>query len=569
MVSNRLGGEGSADQPSAAGALHHRLAGLVGFLGGPAGAPLRSHIPEPVLIVIDTSNVLMEFYQTGERLYGAFHEIHISAGTLTAKLGASLSLIKSQSGRLLPEVARVPLRVILDLLDGLLAVWKGGDGASAEARVRLIERTITQFERAVRDPGLARVLPENARAGVSQALRSCQMLTGQLGALLSVHEHGSFAEFLQALLREGGPAAWLPQFLQPVLELARLLSNVAEQFEPSNLPAYPADASVPEQLGWLAHALQDPERIEGLLKHVPPETRSMVRTGSVLLQKMCAGPQGNALPARAQWLLSLIRSAEMRELLALGGVSPDEWMNGFVDTALARELFKGFIEATRADSALASVQVALMPLANFKVIARAGAAVVWHALGCAPCFGVERVLQGLLGQMKIEDSWQATVNTLLSDVAQDVEAIKGIIEDIHGIGTEIVARLPLMLSHVDRTDVTRPEDKLLAERVGELRRRLRERAEALGDSPNLADLRSGLVALRKTFGEIREIARDAEVTDDIRLLIEATKNLYAPILESFSETHLSHALTAIRRFPAQPGKWRLRNRVPGCVFRRT
>ncbi|MDR5761976.1 hypothetical protein [Caballeronia sp. LZ035] len=557
VVSNRLGGDGSADQPSAAGALHHRLAALVGFLGGPAGAPLRSHIPEPVLIVIDTSNVLMEQYQTGERLYGSLHEIHNSAGTLTARLGASASLIRNQSGRLLPEVARVPLMIIADLLDGLLQSWKGGDRSSAEARVRLIERAITQLERAARDPGLARVLPESARTGVSQALRSCQMLTGHLGALLSAHEHSSFTEFLQALLREDGPAAWLPQSLQPVLEWARMLSNVAEQFKPSNLPAYSADASVPEQLGWLAHAMQDPDRIDVLLKHVSPEMRSMLRTASVLLQKTWAGPQGDALPAQAQWLLSLVQSAEMRELLALGGVSQDEWMTGFVDTALAQELFKGFIEATRADSVLASVQVALVPLAKFKVIASASAAVVWHALGYAPLFGVERVLQGLLGQVTIEDSWQATVNKLLSGMAQDVAAVKGIIAEIHGIGMEIAARWPLMLSHADRTDVTRSNDKRLAERVGDLRRRIRERAETLGASPNLADLRGSLVALRETFGEIRKIARDVEVTDDIRLLIEATRDLCPLLLESFSETHFSHALTAIRRFPAQPesGDW--------------
>lgn len=557
VVSNRLGGDGSADEPSAAGSLHHRLAALVGFLGGPAGAPLRSHIPEPVLIVIDTANVLMQQYQTAERLHGAFHEIHNSADTLTAKLGASSSLIRSQAGRLLPEAARTPLMAIAELLDGLLASWRGSDGSSAESRVRSIERAITQLERAARDPGLARVLPESARTGVQHVLRSCQMLTGQLGALLKAHGHGSFAEFLQTLLREDGPAAWLPQVLQPVLEWARMLSHVAEQSDTSDLPAYPAQAGVPEQLGWLAHALQNPDRIEVLLKHVAPETRSMLRTGSVLLQRTLAGPQSDALPAQAQWLLSLIQSAEMRELLALGGVSQDEWMNGFVDTALAQELFKGFIEATRADSVLASAQVALMPLANFKVMASAGATAVWHALGYAPLFGVERVLQGLLGQVTIEDSWQATVNKLLSGMAQDVASVKGIIDEIHGIGKEISARLPRMLSHADRTDVARTEDKRLAERVGELRRRIRERVEALGDNPNLTDLRSNLVVIRETFGEIRQIARDVEVADDIKLLIEATKDLCPLMLESFSETHFSHALTAIRRFPAKPeaGDW--------------
>lgn len=552
VVSNRLGGDGSAAEPSAAGSLHHRLAALVGFLGGPAGAPLRSHIPEPVLIVIGTANMLMKQYQTAERFYGAFHEIHNSADTLTAKLGASSSLIRSQAGRLLPEAARTPLMAIAELLDGLLASWRGSDGSAAESRVRSIERAITQLERATRDPGLVRVLPESARTGVQQVLRSCQMLTGQLGALLSAHEHGSFTEFLQTLLRKDGPAAWLAEVLQPVLEWARKLSSATGQFDTSNLPAYPAHAGAPEQLGWLALALQNPHRIEVLMKHVAPETRSMLRTGSVLLQHTLAGPQSDALPAQAQWLLSLIQSAEMRELLALGGVSQDEWMNGFVDTALAQELFKGFIEATRAESVLASAQVALMPLANFRVIASAGAAVVWHALGYAPLFGVERVLQGLLGQMTIEHSWQATVNKLLSGMAQDVASVKGIIEEIHGIGKEIAARLPLMLSHADQADVAHTDDKRLAERVGELRRRIRERVEALGDTPNLADLRSSLVVIRETFGEIRQIARDVEVTDDIKLLIEATKDVCPLILESFSETHFSHALTAIRCFPAKP-----------------
>jgi hypothetical protein len=290
VIGNKLSGTGS---------LPDRIQGLLGFLGSRDGADLRRCLPKPVLVVIDAAHVLMTQYRTAENVYRSFRAIYQSDDSFTAKLDSSLSLIKNNLRSSLPEVALAPFSAVADLLEGLLAASNACRSAPADVRLASVERAIEQFAVAARNPIFAAALPERAAEAVEQALRSCQMLAGQIHALVRLHEQGSFADFMEELFKSDGPTAWLPRSLQPVLDLGRRLAEVAARIHALPLPAYPLDGSAAVRIEWIWQALQNRGSIELLLDHLPPETRHLVNTSLALFEEISDYPAHASVPAQA------------------------------------------------------------------------------------------------------------------------------------------------------------------------------------------------------------------------------------------------------------------------------
>jgi hypothetical protein len=238
----------------------------------------------------------------------------------------------------------------------------------------------------------------------------------------------------------------------------------------------------------------------------------------------------------------------MRDLLAAGGLSQDAWMNEYLDAELTQELFKGLVEATRADSTSAGIGIALKPFTRPVVVASGATRVASWALGYAPLCGVERVLQGWLDRLNPRDSWQAIASTLVQAIKDDVAAVQSIVTEIGGMIEDLGIDVVQAVERGEGPGTALPDDERFKERTRKLERRIQQSRAALADFRELGELKIVLSEVRETVREVRGIARDVKTVQDVRKLLEASTGLCTLALGYCRDVDFTHAITTLQRF---------------------
>ncbi|MDR5782040.1 hypothetical protein QCE63_21815 [Caballeronia sp. LZ065] len=312
----------------------------------------------------------------------------------------------------LPQSAQNLIARVSQVLHVTAAGFALGQAASAQETISHLRAVVEQLGASL--PHLLDVLPEGSGDSAETVVRVLDLLVRQFEALSRLPERPGFEDVMQAFLQDQGSLPWLPEFMQPLLQVARQLSRLLPSWR-----SYPESGSLADQLSWTLETLQSEQLTDETIGLLPARVAGIVRPGRVVFLRMKGFPVLASPVEQAQWLMRQLSEAELGELLAAGGLPVAEWRRAFISDEHVGVWFDALLDLTRCKSWTAAANT-VFNLATLSHVRAASLSTVEAALAYVP-FGAQakQILHWVKGT-QIATTWQQTARNFFSAVKKDV-----------------------------------------------------------------------------------------------------------------------------------------------------
>lgn len=265
---------------------------------------------------------LTAYLNAARQAYACYLRIRSSDTDLLLKLKEASRLLEEQP-LLLPTDLRAPVIDCLGALQNVARVLAAGRAVRSRDH-SWQDATTTALDQLA---ALASNPLFMAHAGDwRDALHSSRLVfrLGRTAAELPAQP--SFEQYVSVLLQMEGDDSWLARQLQPAVRFAGAVSRALARTR--HAPVRKLPETLPEIVAWLYAIMLAQETRATVLSLLPETCHAWVRCGLKLFDDVSALPVQGSVAEQIAWLARLLRSAELRDLLAMNAIEfdLDAWM---------------------------------------------------------------------------------------------------------------------------------------------------------------------------------------------------------------------------------------------------
>jgi hypothetical protein len=380
---------------------------------------LREFLREKIFPAVDFLIGLTRVYKSAQ---GFYHEILVVYGSVASpvnklhKLSTLVSDFAETDLGSFPGFAQDIVRLVSRLLDTALHLYESGSTTSSEDVLERVGTVVAQIRAIV--PALRNLVPEGASDWLDSVLHTMELATRQLHALLHLSESATFGDYLEKVLDEQGVARWMPEFMQPVLQVARQLSELLPGSTSRGQSGFPTSGSLSEQLDWTLDTLQGDRLSADVIALLPKRIADTVGIGRAVFMDMKTYPEGASTIEQARWIFGRLSGPDVKKLLDAGGLPMSEWLQEYIGDQPGK-WFETISQLMLARGTMsAGALFALLERRHWPTIARKAIEVVADYIP----FGTEiKRVHRWVEQTQLGATWQQTARNFVQVLSRDFE----------------------------------------------------------------------------------------------------------------------------------------------------
>ncbi|MDR5816441.1 hypothetical protein QCE62_22885 [Caballeronia sp. LZ033] len=395
--------------------LRARLEGCAAYIAEECSPELKHLLPERAFPAIDLFVGLARGYAAARGFHASAMAIIKADSPLDAKLNGLMQAIDRFSAadlKLLPQSARELILQVSQVLRVTSAGVAVGRSANAQETIPRLRAIVEQLRASL--PHLLDVLPERSGDSTESVVRALDVMVRQFEALSRLPASPGFEDVMQSFLQDQGATSWLPEFMQPLLQVARQLSGLLPAWK-----SYPDSGSLADQLSWTLETLQSEHLTDETLGRLPVGVAGIVRPGRVVFLRMTRFPVSAPPVEQAQWLMWQLSEPELGHLLEAGGLPVTEWRRAFISDEHVGAWFDALLELTQCKSWTAAANT-VFNLALLSHLPAAALSTLEGALAYVP-FGTQaKQILHWVKSTQIATTWKQTARNFFKTVEKDV-----------------------------------------------------------------------------------------------------------------------------------------------------
>ncbi|MDR5837942.1 hypothetical protein [Caballeronia sp. LZ034LL] len=395
--------------------LRARLEGCAAYIAEECSPELKHLLPERAFPAIDLFVGLTRGYAAARGFHASAMAITQADRPLNEKLTGLMQAIDRFAAadlKLLPQSARDLILRVSQVLRVTAAGFAIGQAANAQETIPRLRAIVEQLRGSL--PHLLEVLPERSGDSTESVVRALDVMVRQFETLSRLPASPGFEDVMQSFLQDQGATSWLPEFMQPLLQVARQLSRLLPAWK-----SYPDSGSLADQLSWTLETLQSEHLTDETLGRLPDSVAGIVRPGRVVFLRMTRFPVSAPPVEQAQWLMWQLSEPELAHLLEAGGLPVTEWRRAFISDEHVGAWFDALLELTQCKSWTAAANT-VFNLASLSHLPAAALSTLEGALAYVP-FGTQaKQILHWVKSTQIATTWKQTARNFFSTVKKDV-----------------------------------------------------------------------------------------------------------------------------------------------------